>query len=132
MSASDWILVVDDDDDIREVILLMLSMRGYRAEGAVDGLDALEKVRARGRPCGVLLDLRMPRMSGQDFARTLRADPALAATPIVVLSGDVRALDEGFAVEAHLKKPIEMTQLYQTVATCFHATANPTRRAHDD
>ncbi len=118
MSEAHWILVVDDDDDVREMLVLVLGLEGYRVQGARDGLDALERISARGLPDLVLLDLRMPRLSGPDFARALRGDPATASIAIVVLSGDARAQDTATAIEAIgcLRKPVDLAELTQVIA----------------
>ncbi len=118
MNGRDWILIVDDDEDTREMLTLLLGLEGYRALAAADGLDALERIRAHGRPALILLDLRMPRMNGADFARALAADPVLASTPIVVLSGDVpcNGRPAAFAAIDCLTKPVDLTELFGVVA----------------
>jgi CheY-like chemotaxis protein len=117
LSDSRWILVVDDDDDIREALSLVLRMHGYETVEAGDGLEALDRIRSRGRPGLVLLDLRMPRLNGHDFARALRNDAAYATIPILVLSGDLGALDNAASLgaQACFKKPIELQQLVDAV-----------------
>jgi CheY-like chemotaxis protein len=117
MNDSRWILVVDDDVDIRETLALLLEVKGFIAVGAGDGLEALDQIRAHGRPGVVLLDLRMPRMNGPDFARALHADPTLASIPIVVLSGDATAPDVAAELGARglLRKPIELDELLGVV-----------------
>jgi len=113
VSDRKWILVVDDDEDVREMIMLVLALEGYEVVGARDGLDALEKVSSRGRPGLILLDLRMPRLSGGDFVRALRQNPSFQATPIVILSGDMTALEAARSLGALelLTKPVELAQL---------------------
>lgn len=112
-----WVLVVEDDDDVRDTLLLVLDMAGFVTVGAVDGLDALDQIRKRGRPGIVLLDLRMPRMSGAEFASAVHADPELAPAPIVIVSGDNNARDVAgtLGVQGLLTKPIEMPELVATV-----------------
>lgn len=115
--SSPWVLVAEDDDDIRETILMLLDVQGYTAIGAIDGEDALQQIRARGRPGMVLLDLRMPRMNGTELVAALRADPELAPAPIVVVSGDTNARDVAASLGAQglLKKPFELSELVATV-----------------
>jgi CheY-like chemotaxis protein len=128
VSAEPWILVVDDDEDIRAVILLLLDMAGYAAVGAADGLEALERIQSRGRPALVLLDLRMPRLNGPGFVGALRADPALAAVPIVVLSGDAMASEiaSSLGVSGCLKKPVDLEDLVGAVDRhCPAGAADP-------
>ena len=115
--SSRWILVVDDDEDIRDTLMLLLDMEGYAVIGASNGLDALQQIRAHGRPGMILLDLRMPCMHGEEFAAALHADPALALAPIVVFSGDANAPEvaSGMGAQALLKKPVELTELVDVV-----------------
>src|SRR5687768_17537058 len=79
------VLIVEDDDDVREFMELLLSTSGYETMSAADGIDALEKMRAR-RPCLVLLDLQMPRMDGWEFRERQLQDPRLAHVPVVCIS----------------------------------------------
>ncbi len=108
------ILVVDDDQDIRDTVVEVLQDEGFAALGATGGAAALEMLRAAGeKPCFILLDLRMPGMSGEDFRREQLKDPALAGIPIVLLSADshvdARAAELGAA--ACLKKPLTLEAL---------------------
>jgi CheY-like chemotaxis protein len=116
-----WVLVVEDDDDIREMVAITLELHGHHVFTAPDGLAALDVIREHGRPAGVLLDLRMPRMSGAEFAHILRRDPALAGIPIVVLSGDTHAFETGEAPDAaaYIKKPTDASQLLEVVDKWF-------------
>jgi two-component system, chemotaxis family, chemotaxis protein CheY len=110
------VMVVDDDVDIRETIEDLLELRGYQVIGAGDGQSALDALKRGARPQVILLDLMMPGLSGEQFRNQQLADAALAAIPVVVLSG-ARAVDEAarrMHVES-LPKPIELTQLMETV-----------------
>lgn len=115
--STPWVLVVDDDDDLRDTMLMLLDMHGYTAIGASNGLDALQVIRTRGRPAIILLDLRMPAMNGQEFAAALHDDPALAPTPIVLFSGDSNASEVAASVGACklLSKPVNLSELVSVV-----------------
>jgi two-component system response regulator MprA len=128
VSRSGWFLVVDDDDDVREMIRLILDIHGYTAITAEHGLAALDQIHRRGRPQGVLLDLRMPRMSGQELAQALKGHPTLTAMPIIVISGDSHAFDAGEVPNAvaFLRKPIELDQLLEAVRRCSEPDPVPT------
>ena len=63
-STSRKVLVVEDNDDVREAFITLLLMHGYQASGASSGMNALEQLREGLRPCVVILDLRMPEMDG--------------------------------------------------------------------
>jgi two-component system chemotaxis response regulator CheY len=119
------ILVVDDDDDIREIIVFILEKSGYEVAGAVDGLDALGQLRSGLAPALALVDLMMPRLSGADLMMTMHADPALSSIPIVVLSGDRAAGQMSADVGARdtLLKPVDIDELLTTVRR--HATVEP-------
>ena len=79
------VLIVEDDDDTREFMELLISTSGYDTMAAADGQEALEKMRQR-RPCMVLLDLHMPRMNGWEFREQQLRDPRLAEVPVVCLT----------------------------------------------
>ena len=111
-------LVVDDNEVNREILRHQLAALGMSREEAGDGERALEKLRAAvasGRPYDVvILDDRMPRMSGTELARAIRSDPALGSPPLVMLSSV--GLDEDQAVEAgvefFLSRPVRQSSLH--------------------
>jgi len=78
-------LVVDDDEVIREVVASALEDEGYTVSVAGDGLQALADVR-REPPDGIVLDLMMPRMNGWEFVAACRREPRCGDIPIVVMS----------------------------------------------
>lgn len=97
------ILVVEDEPDIRELLVQTLSEEA-EVESAVDGLDALERLAHGPAPSVILLDLRMPRLSGPELLRVLAADPA--HPPVVTMSACTTARPAGAA--AHLCKPFSL------------------------
>jgi two-component system chemotaxis response regulator CheY len=107
------ILLVEDDIDVREALAEALSDQGYAVETAVDGLQALERLRGGARPGVILLDLMMPRMDGVEFRMVQRADPALAHLPVVLLSADARMDEKArlLDVQGAICKPIDLAQL---------------------
>jgi CheY-like chemotaxis protein len=116
------VLVVDDDADIRETMTILLEAEGYRALPAADGREALEQLHARDDVGLILVDLRMPRLSGTDFVKALRADPRLARIPVVVMSGDNEAGAMALSLGANgcLAKPVELESLLRTVGRFTH------------
>jgi len=80
------VLIIEDNEDTREVLQLMLSLKGYETVTAGDGLEALSYLRSGGTPAIVVLDLRMPNMDGMAFQRAMRADPRWASIPVVIYS----------------------------------------------
>jgi CheY-like chemotaxis protein len=117
MNARRPVLVVDDDEDIREVVAMTLETTGYRVEVARDGLDAMERLSAGLRPSLILLDMMMPRMDGEGFLIALRRDPDLAGIPVVLLSAHTAARKKAQELHAdgYLVKPVDIDTLLGTV-----------------
>ena len=80
------ILVVEDNDDVREMMAVTLELEGHQVSTAVNGRDALEQLRTGDKPCVILLDLMMPVMNGWELRREIESDPALADVPVIVIS----------------------------------------------
>src|SRR5687767_8264318 len=89
------VMVVDDDDAIREALEDVLGDEGYDVIGASDGQQALELLHGEKRPSAILVDLWTPVMDGWKFLDTLLADPRLSRIPLVVLTAarDQKARD---------------------------------------
>jgi CheY-like chemotaxis protein len=118
MSTDDnYILIVDDDEDIAETIELILQHGGYRCAVARDGAAALERLRTDPLPRVVLLDMMMPGMSGSQFRSEQMQDPRMAAVPVIVMTGDSRAEAKAAAmgVSKFLRKPLGMHELLAAV-----------------
>jgi len=116
MEADGPIMVVDDDEDIREIVKLSLEASGYRVTTAVDGLEAWQQLNASALPSLILLDLMMPRMDGQEFMKALRASPQ-ANVPVVIMSGHSASNQKAEDLKANgcLTKPVELDELLGTV-----------------
>ncbi len=112
------VLIVDDYPDICEALAMVLGMDGMEVKTALSGPAALAELEAGFRPCVMLLDIRMPGMNGWDVWQRMQQDPELAATPVVVVSGD--GPDAGHAravgMRAVLRKPVESATLLAAVA----------------
>jgi CheY-like chemotaxis protein len=110
------VLVVDDEDAIRETLREVLSEEGYEVESAADGAEALALLARGAPPRVVLLDLMMPRLDGWEVLRRVRAAPALDATAVVVISAS--GLPAPPAGADHLlPKPFELPALLALLAT---------------
>jgi CheY-like chemotaxis protein len=114
--ASPLLMLIDDDQDIREVVRLFLEIDGYRVTTATDGVDALEQLKTCERPSLILLDLMMPRMDGEQFMKTLRSSP-FADIPVVIMSGYREAADKTRQLNGNccLMKPVEFDELMAVV-----------------
>src|SRR5437764_3450526 len=116
------ILIVEDDPDTREMLATLLAMEGFYAVAAEDGLEALHLLRTvRHRapevPCLILLDLRMPRLSGGEFRRAQLGDPTVASVPVAVMSGatDAEQRAQALGAVATVTKPIKVDLLLDIV-----------------
>lgn len=110
------ILVVEDDDDIRNAIVDLLENEGYTTESAINGKDALEKLRAlEGKPCLVLLDMMMPIMNGREFLDEVMKDSRLAPIPILIVSAVADKSNTEGSV-GFLKKPIDIDVVLKVVS----------------
>lgn len=112
-------LVVDDDPQVLGLLRLNFEMEGYEVSCASDGTEALEAV-ARDDPDLVVCDIMMPGIDGLEVVRRLRADPATADLPVVVLSAkamrsDLRAgMDAG--ADEYVTKPFDPVELIDVVS----------------
>jgi len=81
------IVVAENDPEYRRTLLDFLDSEGYEGVEAVNGADALEKIRGGRRPDLILLDLDMPVLSGAEFLAVRESDPTLLMIPVIVISG---------------------------------------------
>lgn len=98
MTASGRVLLVEDDKFLRRACEASLRQRGFDVATATDGEEGLRIAREEARPDVILLDLLMPKLPGIEVLRALKADPATAAIPVVILSNSSREEDKGEAV----------------------------------
>ena len=111
------VLVVEDDDDVREALVLLLGSEGVNAVGATDGRDAIDRIKSGFRPSLILLDLMMPVMDGERFLRTRIADPELASIPVVVVSAmqRIRVDPVELRVDEMIAKPVNPSRVLDAV-----------------
>ena len=110
-----WVLLVDDHDDGRELMMEVLSLSGFEVEGCGSGEDALARIKDRGVPGVVVTDLSLGSMSGVDLARSLRAGVPTADVPIVAVTGHVGFIDEDGVFAEILPKPVPLPRLIASV-----------------
>src|SRR5687767_6288082 len=115
------ILIVDDDDPIRALLMTVLRRRGFHADCARNGVEALELL---GACCYalVVLDLMMPRMNGHELLDHIGALPLATRPLVLVLTAGLglRTLDTRFVVGT-IQKPFDIELLVDTVAGCLVA-----------
>ena len=112
------ILVADDDIDIRELVEFKLSTLGHDVVAVSDGGAAIDACQAE-RPDLAVLDVMMPGVSGLDAIRAIRADPALADLPIMLLTARAQEADveTGFdsGADDYITKPFSPRELASRV-----------------
>jgi CheY-like chemotaxis protein len=116
------VLIVEDDQDTREMLATLLDTEGFHTVVAEDGLEALHLLRTVRRrapmaPCLILLDLAMPRLGGTEFRRAQLGDPIVASVPVAVISGSDDAIERAHTLGAvaALVKPLDFHQLMDVV-----------------
>lgn len=120
------ILIVEDNNIIRDQIVAILEMSGYTAMAAANGSDGL-RLACQSRPALIISDVMMPELNGLDMLRNIRQNPELDHTPIVLLSGLIATEDirKGLELGAsdYLIKPFRITDLLQVVG--HHLQSSP-------
>lgn len=111
------VLVVEDDFEIREALLEILALSGYRTEGAANGREALDLLASGRRPCLILLDLMMPVMDAWGFREQQLQSEDLRDIPVVVVTAypDPQGRAARLDAAAHLSKPVDLDLLIGTV-----------------
>jgi CheY-like chemotaxis protein len=117
MTPGKMILLVDDDPATCTTLQTCLEGAGHRVRCAADGRQAFDRLRHGLAPDLILLDLVMPKMSGEEFRRRQLQDPALARIPVIVLSsfGDTADKVDGLGDVGYLQKPVEPDELFAAV-----------------
>ena len=125
------ILVVEDDDDIRNLLKLSLELEGYKVFTAENGQIALDILLQIPKPCLILLDLMMPVMNGWDFVEGLEKDVTLATIPVVIVSAFTE-LKKTIASKGFIKKPVDLDVLFQIVSNWCQAVNGPNAPEQED
>lgn len=106
LSLCKAILVTEDNDDTRELLVLVLENAGYRVVSAANGAEALQKLRMLNTPTLILLDMMMPVMSGWDFLKDKTRQGHKVITISAVHEETLDDLGEWGGVEARIQKPL--------------------------
>jgi DNA-binding response OmpR family regulator len=119
MLAPAYILVVEDDFDIRDALTQILEEEGYAVRSAANGREALDAAGNGVTPSLILLDLMMPVMNGWQFRAEQLRDARLASVPVLVISADPHLRDKigTLGDVGVLKKPIHLDELLSAVAS---------------
>jgi CheY-like chemotaxis protein len=110
------VLVVEDDDDSREMLCTVLEQAGYTAISANDGLQAFRRMDER-RPDLILLDIQMPVMDGWEFRTLQRRDHRYSNIPVIALTAVFDPLDVALKLGIRcLPKPLDLDEVLKEVA----------------
>ena len=111
------LLIVEDNGDLRDVLAMVLSMKGYSVRCAKNGSQALAMMQAAGgRPSLLITDLQMPGFDGWALRRGMLADEDLATVPVVVMSAAIpRDNKDALAASAYLEKPVSLKSLLDSI-----------------
>ena len=112
------ILIAEDERDIRDLVAFTLRFAGHQVVAAINGEEAIQ-LASTERPDLILMDVRMPRMTGYDACRAMKANPRLQPIPVVFLSakGQENEIQTGLdaGAEEYLLKPFAPDQLTDRV-----------------
>lgn len=121
------ILLVEDDEMNRDMLMRRLQRRGYEVIAAVDGGEAVTLTRQQS-PDLVLMDISLPVKDGYQATRELKADPAVQHIPIIALTAHALAEDQAKALAAGCNdydtKPIELPRLLQKIEALLGGASN--------
>jgi CheY-like chemotaxis protein len=116
--AMPYVLVVEDDADIRDSLKELLGDEGYEVATAVDGADALTQLAQRTEPCLMVLDLMMPVLDGWQVLERMRKDPSLPHAAVVIASATAPPQSEiSPPVVASIRKPLDVPRLLRELET---------------
>jgi CheY-like chemotaxis protein len=112
------ILIVDDNDETRDVLQRVLQIKGYVTASSRSAVDALHWLRDGNPARLILLDIHMPGMDGWSMHAVLKSDPALAGIPVIVFSG-VDAKGDAEGIVAYVRKGVDPDLLLSLIErTC--------------
>jgi len=110
------VMVVDDDDDIRDTLAGLLEDEGYEVAAFPTGRDAFEALKRGLDPRVILLDLMMPLMDGAEFRRAQLADPSLQAIPVILITAAGLERVRRSEYSEVLRKPLKIDRVLEVVA----------------
>ena len=109
------ILVVEDNDDVRDMMAVTLQLEGHDVVTAANGRQALDCLHRGVEPCMILLDLMMPVMNGWEFQEAVAKEPDLCDIPVVIVSAAAGDIVKRARAAKFLPKPIDVDKLLDVV-----------------
>jgi CheY-like chemotaxis protein len=118
------ILIVDDEQPLRELLADVLESDGHRVMMAGNGREALAIV-ARDRPDLVVSDVMMPLLNGVRLCQQIKDDPSTASVPVILMSSVGRRVVAGSGADAFLQKPFDLDEVETIVQKLLYPDAHP-------
>lgn len=115
MTVPPTVLVIEDDQDTREMLGRFLELEGFNVETAANGRQALERLGSGIRASVIVLDLMMPVMDGWQFRLEQIRDTSLSHIPVIVVSAAGRDRIDKIKAEAYLSKPVDLDELLERI-----------------
>lgn len=119
MSNTRRVVCIEDEPEMIDLVKLILSRKGFQVTGAMGGREGLEVI-ARDNPDLVLLDLMMPDMDGWEVYQKMKADDAMKAIPVIVVTAKAQSIDKVLGlhiakVDDYITKPFGPQELLESV-----------------
>ena len=115
MTVPPTVLVIEDDQDTREMLGRFLELEGFNVETAENGRQALERLGSGSRASVIVLDLMMPVMDGWQFRLEQIRDASLSHIPVIVVSAAGKDRIDKIKAEAYLSKPVDLDELLERI-----------------
>lgn len=109
------VLIIEDNDEIRDVLEILLANDGYRVATAANGKLALDVLHEGLQPCLILLDYHMPVMDGRAFREAQLCAHLVEHVPVLLCSADTTIRTDGLRVDAVMEKPFDYDDLLRVV-----------------
>ena len=105
------ILIIEDEQEIRDTLRQLLELEGHKVYTAANGAEGLQRLRVMPPPCSIILDILMPVMSGWQFLDARQQDEALSSIPVAIVSGIAQKPASIPRATVFIRKPIDFDVL---------------------
>jgi twitching motility two-component system response regulator PilG len=117
------VMIVEDEESLLKLESILLSAKGYKVTGVMDGIKALEEISAE-KPDLVLLDIMLPSLDGFEVCRRIKENPESSAIPVVILTARKDSKDRAHGLEAgadaYITKPFKSAQVMEIIESLLN------------